>query len=112
VSKAIFPVRRFRGIGLSREDVATLQGAFDRSDASVQKIEVDHLKSLSSARLREYAAARLERLADRGTSDDEEVEADTGQKSALSKPSGKVVDSPDSDNLSVLTGEDSSTLKE
>jgi hypothetical protein len=101
--KALFPSRRFRGIGLSREDADELRGSFDRSDRIVQQDIVDHLKSLSSAGLRQYAEAWQARLAEKASPEAEEAEADTGAPGDLSGASGE------DRSLHELLGEDSST---
>lgn len=54
--KAIFPARRFRGIGATRDEVVEMEGAFNRSDLVVQHDLVDYFKSLSSSGLRAYLA--------------------------------------------------------
>lgn len=106
--KPQFPSRRFRGVGFTRDEVAELQGQFDRSDRTVQNLEIDHLKSLSSAKLKDYGRAKLARLADRGALVGEETESLKNDSGGLSEASGDLDLSSDDDDLTALTGEDPS----
>jgi hypothetical protein len=106
VPKALFPSRRFRGIGISREVVEELKASFDRSDRIVQQDTVDHLKSLSSAGLRQYAEAWQARLAEKASPEVQEDEPLTEAPGGLSGASGE---SEDLTDVGGLLGEDPSS---
>lgn len=65
--------------------MAELQASFERSDQIVQRDTVDHLRSLSSAGLRQYAADRLGRHV---SSVPETAEPPTEASSPLSEEPG------------------------
>jgi hypothetical protein len=49
-----FPRARFRSAGAAPEEIDRLQGAYERSDVSVQEAMLEHFKSVSTSGLREY----------------------------------------------------------
>jgi hypothetical protein len=100
LSKALFPSRRFRGIGATREEVAEMEDAFSRSDIIVQKDVVDHLKSLSASALRVYLAGWRAQYGDVDESEPESGDSEAPEEaSPESAPGGLTSESGDGDFL-------------